>query len=126
MVLQALQAAPPASPELSVRINAPSAQRALAEADLEVVLQSAKLQTVVLPKVESVEDISLVAQYAAKAPDASATSPLSLILSVESASSLLRMHNIVQEAQTRLASEFGGTSKIAALLFARYAVRLTQ
>lgn len=64
MVLQALQAAPEKGPELAVRINAPSTQRELAEEDLEVVLQSHRVQAVVVPKVESVDDLDVVARVA--------------------------------------------------------------
>ncbi|KAI3626002.1 hypothetical protein CBS9595_001363 [Malassezia furfur] len=74
MVLQALcvraaltQAAPSDSSELSVRINAPSTQRTLAGSDLEVILQSERLDAVVIPKCESVDDVTFVAQHIAQA-----------------------------------------------------------
>ena len=59
-----IQAAPAESAELGVRINAPSNERALAGSDLEVILQSERLEAVVVPKFESVEDATFVAQYA--------------------------------------------------------------
>ena len=64
MVLQALQAAPEQGPELAVRINAPSMQRDLAKEDLEVVLQSHRVQAIVVPKWESVDDLDVVAEAA--------------------------------------------------------------
>lgn len=64
MVLQALQAAPEQGPELAVRINAPSTKPEFAEGDLDVVLQSHRVQTVVIPKVESVDDLDVVARAA--------------------------------------------------------------
>ncbi|WFD37483.1 uncharacterized protein MJAP1_000427 [Malassezia japonica] len=118
MVLQALRAAPSTAPELGVRINAPSLQRALAASDLEVVLQSERLQALVLPKFESVEDVDFVAQYAAQAPSASASDPLSLILSVESARSLVDLPHLLRESIARLRGEYGGIARVAAVLFA--------
>ncbi|KAI3627669.1 hypothetical protein CBS14141_001670 [Malassezia furfur] len=110
-------AAPSDSSELSVRINAPSTQRALAGSDLEVILQSERLDAVVIPKCESVDDITFVAQHIAQA-HTSPSRPVSLILSVESASCLVRLPTLLQEAQARLADEFRGAAAVAAVLFA--------
>lgn len=50
-----------------MRINAPSARPTLAGNDLDVVLQSARLQALVLPKVEQAADVAFVAERAAAA-----------------------------------------------------------
>ncbi|WFC93934.1 hypothetical protein MBRA1_000560 [Malassezia brasiliensis] len=110
-------AAPSDSSELSVRINAPSTQRTLAGSDLEVILQSERLDAVVIPKCESVDDVTFVAQHIAQA-HTSPPRPVSLILSVESASSLVRLPTILEEARARLADEFRGAAAVAAVLFA--------
>lgn len=109
-----------------MRINAPSSERALAGADLEVVLQSERLESLVLPKCESVEDVTFVAEHVAQATHISyvirtltrSRPPLSLVLSVESAPGLLRLPQLLRDAQARLADEFRGVAQIAAVLFA--------
>lgn len=116
MVLQALQAAPSNGPELAVRINAPSNEPDMARADLDVVLQSQRVQAIVLPKVESVDDIELVARSAADVGMYTPTSPLSLILSVESAASLLHMPRILELAAQRMAS-LENKARVVALMF---------
>ena len=50
-----------------MRINAPSVRPTLAGNDLDVVLQSAGLQALVLPKVEQAADVAFVAERAAEA-----------------------------------------------------------
>ena len=50
-----------------MRINAPSVRPTLAGNDLDVVLQSAGLQALVLPKVEQAADVAFVAERAAAA-----------------------------------------------------------
>lgn len=89
-------------------------------------------QALVLPKVESADDLELVAQCAARAHvhryvsgSRSAAAPVHLILSVESAASLVRMPSLLDDARTRLARH-GDVARVAALLFARYARQLTQ
>ena len=106
MVFEALRSAPQGGPTLGVRINAPSSEPDLARADLEAVLHSERVQSIVLPKVESVRDLELVASAA------SPTVPLSLVLSVESASSLLRMPTMLERAS------LGPGVRVAALMFA--------
>ncbi|KAL4400130.1 oxaloacetate metabolic protein [Malassezia pachydermatis] len=120
MVLQALQAAPSEGPELAVRINAPSTRRDVAESDLDIVLQSHRVQAVLLPKVEQVEDIEMVASCAARTGSYSATSPLNMIVSIESAASLLHIPTLIEKAKDRLAS-YDHVARIVALLFARCA-----
>ncbi|KOS14150.1 citrate lyase beta subunit [Malassezia pachydermatis] len=117
MVLQALQAAPSEGPELAVRINAPSTRRDVAESDLDIVLQSHRVQAVLLPKVEQVEDIEMVASCAARTGSYSATSPLNMIVSIESAASLLHIPTLIEKAKDRLAS-YDHVARIVALLFA--------
>ena len=92
MVAEALSSAPPGGPTLGVRINAPSSEPDLARADVDAVLRSERVESLVLPKVESARDLALVASAA------SPSVPLSLVLSVESASSLLRMPTILEHA----------------------------
>ncbi|WFC98241.1 hypothetical protein MYAM1_000966 [Malassezia yamatoensis] len=116
MVLQALRAMPSESPELCVRINAPSTDRTLSKSDLEVLLQSGRLDTIVLPKFEDVEDAVTVAKAAAES--STVTHPLSIIVSVESAFSLVHLKDLLQEAKERLASEFRDVARIDAVLFA--------
>ena len=106
MVAEALTSAPPGGPTLGVRINAPSSEPDLARADVDAVLRSERVESMVLPKVESARDLALVASAA------SPSVPLSLVLSVESASSLLRMPTILEHAS------LGPHARVAALLFA--------
>ncbi|SHO76049.1 Uncharacterized protein MSYG_0384 [Malassezia sympodialis ATCC 42132] len=117
MVLQALQAAPEKGPELAVRINAPSTQRELAEEDLEVVLQSHRVQAVVVPKVESVDDLDVVARVAQPLSQYTPTTPLALVLSIESAAALLHMPQMLAQAQARM-DDWEHRISLAALLFA--------
>lgn len=127
MVLQALQAAPERGPELAVRINAPSTQRELAQEDLDVVLQSHRVQAVVIPKVESVDDLEVVARGARSLTQYtyvghthhSPSTPLALVLSIESAAALLHMPQILAQARARM-DDWEHRISLAALLFARY------
>ncbi|CAD6887352.1 unnamed protein product [Tilletia controversa] len=101
-VLHGLNAAPRPGPELAVRINPPSGDIALASDDLDIVLPSHALQALVLPKVESAEDVFLVLDKASLLrPEGSP--PIALILSVESAASLHNMPTIISEVQQRIA-----------------------
>lgn len=59
-----LQAAPRPGPELLVRINPPSGDASLAQDDLEVILPSTQLQGLLLPKVETANDIRLIIERA--------------------------------------------------------------
>ncbi|WFD42324.1 hypothetical protein MPSI1_000966 [Malassezia psittaci] len=107
---------PSKSPELCVRINAPSTNRSLSESDLEVILQSGCLDTIVLPKFEDAEDVITVAKAAAEISNLSR--PLSIIVSVESATSLVRLTHLLQEAKERMSNEYGDIARIDAVLFA--------
>ncbi|KAK0534688.1 hypothetical protein OC842_002556 [Tilletia horrida] len=101
-VLHGLNAAPRPGPELAVRINPPSGDISLASDDLDIVLPSHALQAIVLPKVESAEDVFLVLDKAAVLRPEGAP-PIALILSVESAASLHNMPTIISNVQQRLA-----------------------
>ncbi|KAF6767063.1 Aldehyde-lyase domain protein [Kalmanozyma brasiliensis GHG001] len=102
-VFLALEAAARPGPELAVRINPPSADRGLAEDDLDMVLPSHQLQAIVVPKVESEEDVALIVEKArALRPEGE---PLALVLSVESAGSLLRMPRIVESIRKSLGQD---------------------
>ncbi|PWN49128.1 beta subunit of citrate lyase [Violaceomyces palustris] len=140
-VFHALEACARPGPELAVRINPPSGDRGLSGDDLDMVLQSQQLETIVVPKVESEEDIRFIVEKA-KALRASSSSvhpdagqeggghhhhhrgtysPLNLVLSVESAASLLRMPTIVEKITSELESSSSSNAspvRISALLFA--------
>ncbi|KAJ1021133.1 hypothetical protein NDA16_003919 [Ustilago loliicola] len=128
-VFLALEAAARPGPELAVRINPPSADRALAEDDLDMILPSGQLQTIVVPKVESEDDVQLIIEKA-RALRREDKVPLGLVLSVESAGSLLRMPRIVGSIRSQLGQDVysgelgaGGKGKapaveVVALLFA--------
>ncbi|UZJ55951.1 hypothetical protein CBS101457_005271 [Exobasidium rhododendri] len=122
-VLFGVNAAPRPGPELAVRINPPSGSRQLAADDLDIILPSRQLNTLVLPKVESIDDVLFVLdkiRYHRTSHD-HPYPPLSLVLSVESANSLLHMANIVEQfgKATKEEEEAGVSSaKITALLFA--------
>ena len=122
-VLHGLNAAPRPGPELSVRINPPSGSIQLANDDLDIILPSRQLQTLVIPKVESVEDLFFVLEkvrYHRTSMD-HPFPPVSLVLSVESANSLLQMPTIIEQYQHALTQrgEPEWPAKISALLFAR-------
>ena len=128
-VLLALEAAARPGPELAVRINPPSADRSLAQDDLDMILPSHQLQAIVVPKVESSEDVSLVIEKAKALRSGEGEQPLALVLSVESAASLLRMPRIVESIRASLGQDaYSGhllanterqpAAEIVALLFA--------
>ncbi|KAL9933753.1 hypothetical protein V8E36_007411 [Tilletia maclaganii] len=100
-VLHGLNAAPSTGTELAVRINPPSGDVNLASDDLDVILPSLALQTIVLPKVESAEDILLVLDKLAVLRPEGAP-PIALILSVESAAALHNMPAIITTVQQRI------------------------
>ncbi|KAK0545376.1 hypothetical protein OC846_005698 [Tilletia horrida] len=110
-VLHGLNAAPRPGPELAVRINPPSGDVHLASDDLDVVLPSHALQAIVLPKVESAEDVYLVLDKAAILRPEGAP-PIALILSIESAASLHNMPTIISSVQQRIAelTQVGATA----------------
>ncbi|KDN53391.1 beta subunit of citrate lyase [Tilletiaria anomala UBC 951] len=113
-VLHGLNAAPRPGPELAVRINPPSGDHSIASDDLDIILPSRQLQAIVMPKVESSDDVKMVldkAEHLRQDYDA----PLSLILSVESAASLLNMPHIIEEVRSW---GKGHLAFISALLFA--------
>lgn len=131
-VFLALEAAARPCPELAVRINPPSADRSLAEDDLDMVLPSHQLQAIVVPKVEHEDDIRLIIEKAKALRPSGAEKgpPLALVLSVESAASLIRMPRIIESVRESLGQDaFSGSSsrsgqqqqpvaEIVALLFA--------
>ncbi len=55
-----MKAAPRPGPELAVRINPPSGDQSIASDDLDIILPSPQLQAIVMPKVESAEDVRMV------------------------------------------------------------------
>lgn len=100
--------------EMAVRINPPSGGDSLAGDDLELLLPLEQLECVLLPKVESEEDVLFVISRAQQLRPKEAP-PLSLILSVESPASLFRMPTILDTVKrTADISSAGVTS----LLFA--------
>lgn len=117
MVHKALRCSTPTNAELAVRINAPSISPAVAQSDLDAVLPSERLQALVLPKVESAEDIELIARSAVNFSTYTKNSPLALVLSIESAASLLRMPAILEHISGRMAT-YQHKIRIAALMFA--------
>lgn len=131
-VLLALEAAARPGPELAVRINPPSANRSLASDDLDMILPSHQLQAIVVPKVEHEDDIRLIIEKVKALRPSSAfeqIGALALILSVESAASLLHMSRIIESVRKSLGQDahtgnlLSTTSKppvaeIVALLFA--------
>ena len=128
-VFLALEAAARPGPELAVRINPPSSERALAEDDLDMILPSQQLQAIVIPKVEHEDDVRVIIEKARalRRVNEPVPPPLALVLSVESAASLLRMPAIIeavreqlgQHPQTGVATgEAQGVAQIVALLFA--------
>ncbi|TKY88357.1 hypothetical protein EX895_002709 [Sporisorium graminicola] len=130
-VFLALEAAARPGPELAVRINPPSADRSLAEDDLDMVLPSHQLQAIVVPKVEHENDVRLIVEKARALRPSSAVDKgsLALVLSVESAASLLRMPRIIESIREGLGQDsltgslVGASTKqpvaqIVALLFA--------
>lgn len=102
---------------MAVRINAPSISPAVAQSDLDAVLPSERLQALVLPKVESAEDIELIARSAVNFSTYTKNSPLALVLSIESAASLLRMPAILEHISGRMET-YQHKIRIAALMFA--------
>ncbi|XP_069746607.1 citramalyl-CoA lyase, mitochondrial isoform X1 [Narcine bancroftii] len=85
--------------ELCVRIN--SVSSGLAELDMEVILSSKDLpSTLMLPKVESTEDIKwFTDRFAKHSKGRTAEKPMNLITFVETAVGLLHFKDICEEAQ---------------------------
>lgn len=121
-VFHGLNAAPRPGPELAVRINPPSGDENLASDDLDVILPSTALDTIVVPKVESADDLLFIMekiQYHRPSSENSHFKKLSLVLSIESANSLLQMQNIIEEFQFSIdENEMNEDVEIGALLFA--------
>ncbi|CAO1631518.1 unnamed protein product [Parajaminaea phylloscopi] len=114
-VLNGLQASPAKGPEMAVRINPPSGNEMVASDDLELLIPLRQLSCVVVPKVEHESDLFFILQRAQqlRSPDAP---PLSLVLSIESASSLLRISSILDAV--RRSSNQPLPASISSLLFA--------
>ncbi|PKI85818.1 hypothetical protein MVES_000397 [Malassezia vespertilionis] len=118
IVFQALQDAPERSPELCVRINPPSEDQSLAASDLDVIMQSGRLQAILIPKVESAEDVVFVVNKISESKPAYVP-PLAVIVSVESAHSLCNLPEIIAASQKHIETHLSdGIVKIAAVLFA--------
>lgn len=115
-VFLALEAAARPGPELAVRINPPSADRGLAEDDLDMVLPSQQLEAIVVPKVEHEDDVRLIIEKARalrRSCQDGAKAPLSLVLSVESAASLLRMPRIIESVRETLGQDPSSGAMVA-------------
>ncbi|MCO5565855.1 hypothetical protein L7F22_019530 [Adiantum nelumboides] len=121
-VFHGLNAAPRPGPELAVRINPPSGDQNLANDDLDVILPSTALNTIVVPKVESIDDVLFIMdkiQYHRSSAPKNHFKKISLVLSIESANSLLRMQSIIEEFQEEVhGRELVDNVQIGALLFA--------
>ncbi|PWZ01861.1 beta subunit of citrate lyase [Testicularia cyperi] len=120
-VLLALEAAARPGPELSVRINPPSGDKTLAGDDLDLLLTSRQLQTIVVPKVEHEDDIRFILDKVKAIRDKD-HGTISLVLSIESAASLLRMPTIIEAVRSQSQNQSDSAAKplieISALLFA--------
>jgi citrate lyase subunit beta-like protein len=100
--------------EMAVRINPPSGSGSLAGDDLELLLPLEQLECVLLPKVESEEDVLFVISRAQQLRPKEAP-PLSLVLSVESPASLFRMPTILDTVKRTAGISSAG---VTSLLFA--------
>ncbi|PWN21978.1 Phosphoenolpyruvate/pyruvate domain-containing protein [Microstroma glucosiphilum] len=100
--------------EMAVRINPPSGSGPLAGDDLELLLPLEQLECILLPKVESEEDVLFVISRAQQLRPKEAP-PLSLILSVESPASLFRMPTILDTVKKTAGVSTAG---VTSLLFA--------
>ncbi|CAO1629625.1 unnamed protein product [Sympodiomycopsis kandeliae] len=104
--------------EVSVRINPPSGNTTLASDDLELLLPLQRLESIVVPKVENIQDIHFILQMAQqlRRPDPhTMQEPLSLILSIESAASLMRLPHMLD---VLLKDVSNSSIRISSLLFA--------
>ncbi|EPQ27754.1 uncharacterized protein PFL1_04891 [Pseudozyma flocculosa PF-1] len=117
-VFHALEAAARPGPELAVRINPPSGDQTLAADDLDVVLPARQLETIVVPKVEHEDDIRFIIAKARALRPAQDYQPLDLVLSVESAASLLRMPEIIEAIRKETPADSRPSAEISALVFA--------
>lgn len=120
-VLHGLNASPSKGPELSVRINPPSGNQILAGDDLELLLPVERLESIVVPKVESADDVRFIYQRVRQARGGGKGShgnahvqPLSLVLSIESAQSLLNLPTML----TTLKNIADPPAVVSSLLFA--------
>lgn len=117
-VFLALEAAQRPGPELAVRINPPSGSKTLSGDDLDMVLPSRQLQTLVVPKVEHEDDIRFLIGKV-KAIRGGDFGSLGLVLSIESAQSLLAMPRIIETIRQETPNKDGvPIVEIVALLFA--------
>ncbi|PWN38218.1 beta subunit of citrate lyase, partial [Meira miltonrushii] len=121
-VFHGLNAAPRPGPELAVRINPPSGDLNLASDDLDVILPSTALNTIVVPKVESIDDVIFIMekiQYHRSSAPKNHFKKISLVLSIESANSLLQMQNIIEAFELEQEDrDMYDQVEIGALLFA--------
>lgn len=119
-VLHGLNAAPRPGPELAVRINPPSGNLNLSKDDLDIILPSLQLETIVIPKVEHEDDIKLIFEKASilRNDSKSYPNPLNLVLSIESASSLLRMPRIIESIFEITKKDEKPLAILSSLLFA--------
>ncbi|KAJ1969846.1 hypothetical protein H4R34_006125 [Dimargaris verticillata] len=92
LVYDALKLGREDGPELAVRINAVGS--GLEFDDLNVILQSKRLQTILIPKVESAKDIDFVAKLIDVVSPTSTRGTLRLIASIESALAVVNLREI--------------------------------
>lgn len=120
-VLNGIQAAPERGqgPEVAVRINPPSGGSQLAGDDLELLLPLPRLDCVVIPKVEDEDDVIFVMTRAQQLRSESGGPPLSLVLSIESPSSLLRVPTMLDRIKSvQSSSHLPPSTIVSSLLFA--------
>ncbi|KAJ1973678.1 hypothetical protein H4R35_003991 [Dimargaris xerosporica] len=92
LVYDALKLGRDGGPELAVRINAVGS--GLEFDDLNVILQSKRLQTILIPKVESAKEIDFVAKLIDLISPPSTRGALRLIASIESALAVMNLREI--------------------------------
>lgn len=90
------KASPEGVKERAVRIN--SVGSGLALQDLEELLKSKNLTTLVVPKVESASDLTFISDVIAHSRSKEFTTPVSVIALIESAKSLSNLNSICQAA----------------------------
>ncbi|KDE03118.1 hypothetical protein MVLG_06379 [Microbotryum lychnidis-dioicae p1A1 Lamole] len=104
-VFDALQSADSTQSQLFVRINSPT--RSFGFDDLQVVLKSSNLQGIVIPKVDTVQDVQVVDRCISEHGLETTKDRIKLIVSVESPLSLINLKEIATSS-----------NRIDALLFA--------
>jgi citrate lyase subunit beta-like protein len=90
------KASPSQVRERAVRIN--SVGSGLALADLQVVLQSPNLTTLVVPKVDTASDLTFISDVIAHSRPSTHTQPISILALIESARSLTNLNEICRAA----------------------------